>query len=133
MQTIGRLCRSNLRPLFLPADFVEVRGGPAPPQTLVKRAYDIAGVVASIFVLNYLAAPFMLLTLKNSILAWSRLAWYGHWVIIGSLAFFYLGGTRWLRRTQAARSSPAPAFGGCQRRARPAASASIRTCQAEPG
>lgn len=103
VQTVGRLCRSNLRPLFLPADFVEVRGGPAPPQTLHKKAYDVAGIVLCIFVLNYLAAPFMLLTVKDSILAWSRLAWYGHWIVVGAIAFFYLGGTRWLRRKQAAR------------------------------
>lgn len=103
VQTIGRLCRSNLRPLFLSATFVEVRGGPAPPQTPLKRAYDAAGTVACIFILNYLAAPFMLLTVHNSLLAWGRLAWYGHWMVIGAMAFFYGGGTKWLRHRQAAR------------------------------
>ena len=103
MQTIGRLCRSNLRPLFLPATFVEVRGGPAPPQTLAKRAYDVVGIVACIFILNYLAAPFMLLTVRDSLLAWSRLAWYGHWAMLAALTFFYTGGIRWLKHLQAAR------------------------------
>lgn len=107
MQTVGRLCRSNIRPLFLPANYVEQRGGPAPPQTTTKRVYDFVGAVLTTLILNYMASPFMLLSFHDSILGWSRLGWYGHILIGGSLAFFYLGGTKFLRKTQAARAKKA--------------------------
>ena len=104
MQTVGRLCRSHIRPLFLPASYVEVRGGPPPPQTPLKRAYDAVGTATCILILNYLAAPFMLLTWHDSILGWSRLAWYGHWLVFGAMAFFYGGGIKALKRAQAERA-----------------------------
>ncbi|GJE84957.1 MBOAT-domain-containing protein [Phanerochaete sordida] len=103
VQTVGRLCRSHVRPLFLPATWVEVRGGPPPPATPLKRAYDAVGTVACILTLNFLAAPFMLLTWRDSLLGWSRLGWYGLWMVFGAMAFFYAGGIKLLRRAQAAR------------------------------
>lgn len=45
----------------------------------------------------------MLLTVHDSLLAWGRLGWYGHWLIGGVLLFFYSGGTRMLKRLQTAR------------------------------
>ncbi|KAI0698596.1 MBOAT, membrane-bound O-acyltransferase family-domain-containing protein [Cytidiella melzeri] len=107
VQTIGRLARSNLRPLFLIPTYVEQRGAPPPPQTTIKRVYDLIGMVITTLILNYMAAPFMLLNWHDCILGWSRLGWYGHYVLIGAYAFFYLGGTRLLRRTQAARARKA--------------------------
>jgi len=107
VQTVGRLCRSNIRPLFLPATYVEQRGAPPPPQTSTKRLYDLCGIFVSTLILNYMAAPFMLLSWRDSILGWSRLGWYGHYVILGAMAFFYLGGTKILRRAQAARAKKA--------------------------
>ena len=53
--------------------------------------------------MNYLVLPFMLLTWRESLLGWSRLGWYGHYMIFGSMAFFYLGGARVLRKMQAGR------------------------------
>lgn len=103
MQTVGRLCRSHIRPLFLPATYVEVRGGPPPPHTPLKRAYDLVGTLFCILILNYIASPFMLLTWHDSILGWSRLSWYGHWIIFGALAFFYGGGIKTLKGIQAGR------------------------------
>jgi lysophospholipid acyltransferase len=103
VQTAGRLARSNLRPLFLPATYVEQRGAPPPPQTTTKRVYDFIGSLCTTLILNYMALPFMLLSWHNSILGWSRLGWYGHIIIFGSLSFFYLGGTKILRRRQGAR------------------------------
>jgi lysophospholipid acyltransferase len=85
-----------------------MRGGPPPPQTSLKRAYDIAGVVSCILVLNFMAAPFMLLTLHDSFLAWSRLGWYGLWMVFGALAFFFGGGSRWLKSMQARRVMKVP-------------------------
>ncbi|TDL29602.1 MBOAT-domain-containing protein [Rickenella mellea] len=106
VQTAGRLCRSNLRPLLLPP-----KGSksvpPAVPATWMKRAYDVAGTASSIAILNYTAAPFMLLGLQKSLHAWAILGWYGHWMIVTTLAFCYLGGTRYLKNLQKARVAKA--------------------------
>ncbi|CCM03379.1 uncharacterized protein FIBRA_05509 [Fibroporia radiculosa] len=107
VQTVQRLCRRHLRPLVLPASYVSDRHAPQPPQTPLKRIYDGLGIVATVLILNYAAAPFMLLTVRNSFMAWSRLGWYGHWAIVAALAFFYGGGAKWLKNTQAARAEGA--------------------------
>lgn len=103
VQTVQRLTRKNFRPLFLPATYIASRTAPPPPQTSLKRAYDIAGTACSLLILNYAVTPFMLLTMRDSILAWSRLGWYGHVIVGSALVFFYCGGTKLLRRMQAAR------------------------------
>ncbi|TFY66011.1 hypothetical protein EVG20_g5072 [Dentipellis fragilis] len=107
IQTAGRLCRANLRPLFLPvtpASTGDPSKSPQPiPQTALKTAYDIAGIIASIMVLNYAAPPFMILTFKDSINAWRALGWYGHWMIGLCLLFFYGGGRSLLKGIQAKR------------------------------
>jgi lysophospholipid acyltransferase len=90
--TAGRLCRANLRPLVLPA--------PGAPTTITKRVYDLTGTFVSILILNYVAAPFMLLTFTDSIEAWRRLHWYGFWMIGSTLAFFWLGGSSFLKALQ---------------------------------
>ncbi|KAI0080680.1 MBOAT-domain-containing protein [Panus rudis PR-1116 ss-1] len=102
-QTVGRLCRTYIRPLFLPASYVAARGAPPPPQTFLKRAYDVIGIVNTLIVLNYMAGPFMLSTIENCLITWSRLWWYGHFLLGGALVFFYCGGIRMLRRIQAQR------------------------------
>ena len=52
---------------------------------------------------NYAAAPFMLLTVEDSLECFSRVAWYGYIIVGGSLFFFYAGGTRSLKNAQAKR------------------------------
>ena len=52
---------------------------------------------------NYAAAPFMLLTVEDSLECFSRVAWYGYYIVGGSLFFFYAGGTRSLKKAQAKR------------------------------
>ncbi|EGO01516.1 hypothetical protein SERLA73DRAFT_103339 [Serpula lacrymans var. lacrymans S7.3] len=90
--TAGRLCRANFRPLVLP---------PAgSPTTTIKRIYDILGTVASIMVLNYVAAPFMLLTFRDSMEAWRQLGWYGFWMVGLTLVFFYSGGSKICKNMQ---------------------------------
>jgi lysophospholipid acyltransferase len=42
----------------------------------------------------------MLLTIKDSLVAWSRLGWYGNIIIFGALALFYGGGTKYFKRLQ---------------------------------
>ena len=85
----ARHARSNIRPLLLlpPAS--------ASP-SLLKRIYDVLGVLLSIFTLNYIAAPYVLLFTRESLLTWSRLGWYGHIVILGGFMLFYGGETRFL-------------------------------------
>lgn len=90
VQTVGRLYRSNVRPLVLPKDDSN--------PTMVKHVYDILGTVFTVLLLNYTAAPFMLLGIIKSLIVWHRLGWYGHYIIVGSMAFFYLGGSRVLKK-----------------------------------
>ena len=52
---------------------------------------------------NYCAMPFMLLGVKRSLVGWANVGWYGHFMIGGTMAFFYAGGTGYLKRIQARR------------------------------
>ncbi|KZT72694.1 MBOAT-domain-containing protein [Daedalea quercina L-15889] len=103
IQTAQRLCRRHIRPLFLPATYVTEKGAPPPPQNTIKRVYDIAGTFISILILNYTVIPFMLLDVRHSLAGWANLRWYGHWVVGGTLVFFYAGGTGLLKGLQAKR------------------------------
>lgn len=107
VQTVGRLCRGYLRPLVLPPAYPAGRATTPPPQTPLKRAYDVVGVICTILALNYIAPPFMLLTIRDSLAGWRALNWYGHWMIGGALVFFYGGGTRFLKKRQEARAKKA--------------------------
>ncbi|THH12341.1 hypothetical protein EW145_g8 [Phellinidium pouzarii] len=102
VQTVGRLCRSNIRPLLLPAN-ISKNAKELPPPTLAKRVYDIISVVCAVMLINYAAMPFMLLGLRESLNGWSAVGWYGHVIIGGAMAFFYLGGTQYLQGVQAKR------------------------------
>ncbi|KIJ19826.1 hypothetical protein PAXINDRAFT_125984 [Paxillus involutus ATCC 200175] len=88
----ARMCRAGFRPLVLPP--------PGAPTTLTKRVYDFLGTFASILLLNYVAAPFMLLTYSDSLKAWSRLGWYGFWIVGSGFAFFKAGGSTYLQGLQ---------------------------------
>lgn len=57
--------------------------------------------------MNYMAGPFMLLTVEKSILVWGRLGWYGHVMIGGAMVFFYAGGIKFLRGIQKQRAKRA--------------------------
>lgn len=90
--TAARLVRSNVRPLLLPA--------PGQRPSLAKRIYDTLGTVVSVLILNYAAAPFMLLTARNSFIVWVRVAFYGHVFVVGALVFFYSGGIKFFKGLQ---------------------------------
>ncbi|KAK2462342.1 hypothetical protein APHAL10511_005648 [Amanita phalloides] len=90
--TAARLVRAGVRPLLLP--------GPDEQPSTAKQLYDLGGIVLSIMIVNYAAAPFMLLSVKDSLTTWSRLGWYGHVIIFGAMVFFYGGGTKYFRRLQ---------------------------------
>jgi len=104
--TVARLARANIRPIFLNA--------PDQPPSFAKRLYDITGTIVSLLILNYVAAPFMLLTWKDSIQGWANLAWYGHAAVFGGLAFFYAGGAKILRQfhPQVSKTAALKANGG---------------------
>jgi lysophospholipid acyltransferase len=55
----------------------------------------------SIVILNFAAAPFMLLSVEDSLLGWRSVGWYGVWMVGGTLAFFYAGGRRALGKLRA--------------------------------
>ncbi|KAF9028332.1 MBOAT-domain-containing protein [Hymenopellis radicata] len=89
---VARLARANFRPFFLPKD--------GQPVSMKKRLYDLTGTIFSLFVLNYAATPFILLTIEDSIEAWRTLGYYGHIIIGGGMVFFYAGGAKFLRGLQ---------------------------------
>jgi lysophospholipid acyltransferase len=64
--------------------------------------YDVAGIVVSTLILNYAVAPFQLLDLKRSLLAWHRMGWYGH-IIIGVPIIFFMNGGKRIMRAQLAK------------------------------
>ena len=69
----------------------------------MKIAYNVAGTVCTVLVVNFATTPFILLHLSDGVEAWRRLHWYGLWMVFGSMAFFYGGGTAWLKGIQAKR------------------------------
>ncbi|TFK92967.1 MBOAT-domain-containing protein [Polyporus arcularius HHB13444] len=103
VQTAGRLARTYLRPLVLPANYVGGRGAPPPPQTRKKQLYDYLGILTTVMLTNYGTLPFMLLTIDDSFVAWNNVMWYGHFFIGGALVFFYMGGSVVLHHAQAVR------------------------------
>lgn len=92
VQTTGRLARTYLRPIVLPANYVPRRDAPPPPQTTAKQIYDYLGIIVTVSLTNYGTLPFMLLTIDDSFVAWNNVAWYGHFIVVGALLFFYCGG-----------------------------------------
>lgn len=98
MTAAARLVRSTVRPLLIP-----VPGQPITSPSFNKRIYDWSGVVLTAMLVNYAAAPFMLLTVEDSLECFSRVAWYGYTIVGGSLFFFYGGGSRALKKAQAKR------------------------------
>ena len=110
--TVARLARSTIRPLVVPViseptGYKAANGHDAkPPQpqaSVLKGAYDVAGTICSILMVNFACTPFILLHLPDGIEAWRRLHWYGLWMIFGGMAFFYSGGAAWLKGLQAKR------------------------------
>lgn len=98
MTTVARMVRSTVRPLLIP-----VPGQPITSPSFNKRIYDWSGVILTVMLVNYAAAPFMLLTVEDSLECFSRVAWYGYTIVGGSLFFFYAGGSRALKKAQAKR------------------------------
>lgn len=98
MTAAARMVRSTLRPLLIP-----VPGQPITSPSFNKKIYDWSGVLLTILLVNYAAAPFMLLTVEDSLECFSRVAWYGYTIVGGALFFFYAGGSRALKKAQTKR------------------------------
>ena len=94
----ARLARSYIRPLLIPPT-----SNPSASPFILKRIYDLFGVLLSISILNYAASPIVLLSARESLLTWSRLGWYGHIVVMGGLVFFYGGGTSFFMKVRKGR------------------------------
>ncbi|KAI9572390.1 MBOAT, membrane-bound O-acyltransferase family-domain-containing protein [Boletus coccyginus] len=86
---VGRKCRAGFRPFVLPP--------PGAPPTWVKRIYDFLGTFICILLINFVTAPFRLLNFADSMEAWSRLGWYGFWIVGPGIVFFNAGGSKYLQ------------------------------------
>ncbi|KAI9034172.1 MBOAT, membrane-bound O-acyltransferase family-domain-containing protein [Hyaloraphidium curvatum] len=82
--------RRAVRPFFLPPS----------PYAGLKPAYDLLTWFASLTVLNYMAASFMLLSLSEARRVWGSVYFAPHVAIAAAYAFFALGGGRWLAGVQ---------------------------------
>ncbi|KAH7343969.1 MBOAT, membrane-bound O-acyltransferase family-domain-containing protein [Rhizoctonia solani] len=107
IQTVARQCRTFLRPLFTPpllspppkGQKQQTKKPLSPPSpTLSKRAYDLLGTICTQLVLNYVAGPFCLLTISDSLKSWSNMAWYGHIMVFVPLLFFKSPATSALKK-----------------------------------
>ncbi|PAV20812.1 MBOAT-domain-containing [Pyrrhoderma noxium] len=97
VQTLGRLCRAHFRILLLPANAGKNDVAPA---TFAKMVYDVLSVICAVACTNYAAMPFMLLDVRDSLKGWAAVGWYGHVLVFGGMAFFYLGGSHYLKGVQ---------------------------------
>lgn len=104
-QSLARTLRRSLRPFFLPPSpppststgYVPLSPS-APPQSLLKWIYDIAGILATQIVLNFAVAPFMLLSVESSLKAWGSVNWYGIWGVLIPMIVLGFGGRKELDR-----------------------------------
>lgn len=89
---VGRKCRTGFRPLVMPP--------PGAQSSWAKRSYDFLGTLVCILLVNFVAAPFMLLTFADSMKVWSLLGWYGGWIVGTGVVFFNAGGSKYLQSLQ---------------------------------
>ncbi|GAA5952711.1 hypothetical protein JCM21900_000412 [Sporobolomyces salmonicolor] len=132
-QSLGRSLRACLRPFFLPPGAltpvsdpskatpapvpsvkVDSSSSPAPkvklqppPQTGLKTAYDVAGIIATQLVLNFAVAPFLLLDVPSSLAAWKAVGWYGLWLVFLPILLLNAGLAKQLKGMQKRRDSRA--------------------------
>lgn len=79
-QSLGRVFRKNLRPIFMQADGLS----PGP----YKYYYDALGFVVTQLAFGYMVQPFILLELQPSLHMWSTVYYYVHIGIITSIMLF---------------------------------------------
>ncbi|KAG8532047.1 uncharacterized protein KY384_003684 [Bacidia gigantensis] len=99
LQTIAKNFRRHVRPFFLTTD------GQQP--TKYKVYYDLMSYIATQTAFCFTTAPFVLLTLPDSILVWARVYFYTVIGVILSTAFFASPGKLWLIKRLKARNQSA--------------------------
>lgn len=92
--------RRHVRPFFLTPD------GQRP--TPYKRYYDILSYVTTQVAFCFTTAPFVLLTLPDSLLVWARVYFYAIIGVAASMAFFASPAKQWLDQHLRARNHPIP-------------------------
>ncbi|RFU33904.1 1-acylglycerol-3-phosphate O-acyltransferase/1-acylglycerophosphocholine O-acyltransferase, partial [Scytalidium lignicola] len=91
VQTVAKNFRRYLRPFFL------VPGSTSQP-TPLKPYYDIFSWLTTQLAFSFVTAPFILLTLSDSFLVWSRVYFYAIIGTAASMAFFASPAKGWLIR-----------------------------------
>ena len=91
--------RRYVRPFFLTPD------GQRP--TPYKRYYDVATYIVTQAVFCFTTAPFVLLTMPDSLLVWSRVYFYAVIGVAASMAFFASPAKAWLVQRLKKRNHPA--------------------------
>lgn len=79
-QSLGRIFRKNIRPIFLLADGIT----PGP----YKMYYDILSFVVTQLAFGYMVQPFILLDLRPSLQIWSSVYFYVHIGVVASIFVF---------------------------------------------
>lgn len=92
--------RRHVRPFFLTPD------GQRP--TPYKRYYDVLSYVTTQVAFCFTTAPFVLLTLPDSLLVWARVYFYAIIGVAASVAFFASPAKQWLDQHLRARNHPIP-------------------------
>lgn len=79
LQTVGKLYRRNLRPMFLRADGTAKRS---------KWIYDAVGYVATELAVGFMVQPFVILDFKRSVQCWAAVNYYIIGVVAATMAVF---------------------------------------------
>ncbi|KAI8051194.1 MBOAT, membrane-bound O-acyltransferase family-domain-containing protein [Syncephalis plumigaleata] len=91
MTSVARLMRRTFRPIVAPNNS-EIVSSPS------KRIYDILGWFITQTTINYIAAPFQLLSFSASLSVWHSNAYVIHIAMIAMYFWLlYAGGARWVR------------------------------------
>ena len=101
--------RTYVRPFFLPANYalLSMADKQKAEQTPIKRIYDFLSIISVQMAINFIVIPFMLLEVKPTFLAWSRVYYYGLLLCFVPLAVFKLGLSRALKNSQKRRAARA--------------------------
>ncbi|KAI9784993.1 MAG: lysophospholipid acyltransferase [Geoglossum umbratile] len=99
LQTVAKKFRRHVRPFFLSPD------GKTP--TKYKIHYDICGYVATQLSFAFVAAPFIVLSFRDSLLVWSRVYFFCIIGVAVSMAFFASPAKPLLIKKLAKRNTPA--------------------------
>lgn len=85
----AQILRRTLRPLFV---------SPSSPLSKFKILYDMAGFFTTVIVLNYIAAPFVVLTIDKGLMIWKDLYFFGHILCGAVILMEWIGIMKWIRQ-----------------------------------